>query len=178
MKARVVVPLLALGTIAIGVENWLYFSADAHPLAAASSEADGADVEGDELAAGSGGALEAEAEPPPLLGLAELAALLESFDGLRSPFLPDGAEHAEELGLPRFAGLLIGGDRRVAWLGDHARSEGELYQGFSVTRVEASRVVLERGGRRYSLWLDPKRAHEADDSAADPALASDEETLP
>ena len=176
MRPRLVVPLLAAATLAIGVENWLYFSRDATPVAASASDAELSDAEGGGAEVDSHGALAARTEPPPLLGVAALVALLASFDALRSPFLPAGAETAEDAGLPRFGGLLIGAERRVAWLGDHARSEGQLYEGWTVARVEASRVVLERGGRRYSLWLDAPRADGAGDP--DPALASEEEKLP
>lgn len=178
MKPRIVVPLLAAATLAIGIENWLYFSRDAAPIAAAASDAEESFAEDGGLEADSRGAHEARAAPPPLLGAAALAALLASFDALRSPFLPAGGEISEDLGLPSFGGLLIGTERRIAWLGDHARSEGELYEGWTVARVEESRVVLERGGRRYSLWLDAPRAEGAGDPDPDPALASEEEKLP
>lgn len=152
MKTRVVVPLLAAAALVIGVENWLFFSSDS-PQPAAASEGEDADSESPDDTAGSDGT-RAHVPPPPYLGIPALAALLATFDDLRSPFLPTRAEASNGLGLPDFGGLLIGSGRRIAWLGDHARSEGELYQGWTVARIEESRVVLEREGRRYSLWLD------------------------
>jgi len=176
VNPRVVVPVLAAAALAIGVENWLYFSQNSAPIGAASSDAEVSDAEPGGAGADAHGVPRARTEPPPLVGISTLAELLATFDAERSPFLPAGAELAEDLGLPRFGGLLIGTDRSIAWLGDHARSEGELYEGWTVARVEAARVVIERGGRRYSLWLDaPLDEADAD---PDPVLAPDEEKLP
>ncbi len=174
MKPRIVVPLLAAATLAIGVENWLYFTSDAAAVAAPAADAEGSDPANSETGADAHATPEVLVEPPPLLSGSTLAALLESFDALRSPFLPGGAEMHAEVGMPIFGGLLIGTERRVAWLGNHARSEGQLYEGWTVARVETSRVVLERGGRRYSLWLGAPHV----DVDPDSDLASKGEPLP
>lgn len=151
MKRRIVATLLVAATIAIGIENWLFFSSRAGRTPVAAS--DDASEPQESAQAGPVPA-EAQLPPPPAVAASALAALLESFDALRSPFLPTGAGSREGLGIPTLAGLLIGDERRIAWLGDHARSEGELYDGFVVARIEPARVVLERDGRRFSLWLD------------------------
>ncbi|MBM4337632.1 MAG: hypothetical protein FJ108_17225 [Deltaproteobacteria bacterium] len=151
MKRRIVATLLIVATIAIGIENWLFFSSGwgGTPVAASDDESasDGSGPAGQDPS-------EAQLPPPPALAVSALASLLESFDALRSPFLPTREGSREGLGIPALAGLLIGDGRRVAWLGSHARSEGELYDGFVVARIEPARVVLERDGRRFSLWLD------------------------
>jgi len=171
MNARVVVPLLAVAAIASAVENWLYFAGDSGPIPA---EADPAASEAESAEPASEARTEhAPVEPPPRLTAAELAALLESFDGLRSPFLPGAADDPAQMGMPTLVGLLIGAERRIAWLGHHARREGEIYQGWAVVRVEPARVVLERDGRRYSLWLDESGA----DAGAAPALPPEPEEL-
>lgn len=175
MRPRIVVLLLAAATLAIGVENWLFFSRGRSPAPAAATDGENADPENGDIAAEPPGEFDARAHPPPpLLGSSALAELLASFDALRSPFLPAGAETSEDFGFPSFGGLLIGAERRIAWLGNHARSVGELYEGWTVARIEESRVVLERDGRRFSLWLEAPRA----DGDPDPALASEERKTP
>ena len=178
MRPRIVVPLLAAATLAIGVENWLFFSRGRAPVPALAPDAESADPESGDPAAESRAEREARNRPPPLLGASALAALLASFDALRSPFLPTGSGTSEDVGHPSLAGLLIGPERQIAWLGNHARSAGELYEGWTVVRIEASRVVLERDGRRFSLWLEAPRADGAGDIDLDLALSSEEEKTP
>ncbi len=176
MRPRIVIPLLAAATLAIGVENWLFFSRGGAPVAAPSLDEESAEPESGDPADESSAALEARNRPPPLLGTSALAALLASFDALRSPFLPTGAGASGTVGHPSLGGLLIGTERQIAWLGNHARSEGELYEGWTVVRIEESRVVLERDGRRFSLWLEAPRAD--GDVDLDLALSSEEEKTP
>ena len=151
MRLRIVAPLLVAAAIAIGIENWLFFSGSAGPTPVAASDDASEPAESDPAP---GDPSEARVPPPPGVRVSALASLLESFDALRSPFLPTSAGSRDGLGIPALAGLLIGAERRIAWLGSHARSEGELYDGFVVARIEPARVVLERDGRRFSVWLN------------------------
>ncbi len=164
MRRRIVAPLLVAAALAIGVQNWLFFygGSASTPIAATDEEIAAAESGDDALASEQASA--AIVRPPPILGAPALATLLVTFDGLRSPFLPKGIGSSEGHGIPSLTGLLIGAERRIAWLGSHARSEGELYQGFKVARVEPARVVLERDGRRFSLWLDAPDASDASDA--------------
>lgn len=171
MNRRIVIPLLAVATLVIAIENWLYFSGP--DLEAVAHDEEISDPASADEAFEASGTPEAGVPAPPLLGVSTLASLLASFDALRSPFMPAGEESVEGFGIPNLAGLLIGAERRIAWLGDHARSEGELYDGFTVARIDPTRVVLEREGRRFSLWLNESGRNGEEDP--NPALDLEEE---
>ena len=61
----------------------------------------------------------------------------------------DGAGQPQAL--PVVQGILLGQTRRVAWINGRARSEGDEVDGHVLRRIDADRVIVERGGRQYEL---------------------------
>lgn len=92
------------------------------------------------------------------LSRSAVAELAQRATGVtHSPFLTR-AEEAElfgagAAGLPRLSGTLVSHERRVAWLDDHPRLQGESYAGFRVERIEPDRVLLRDRDRVYEIQL-------------------------
>ena len=157
MRNRKLVVLLVAAALAVGVQNYVFFS----------SLADRPDPVRGELDA----ALE-EAEDPADAPLAPvdphaLASWLSSQPGpARSPFLT--RDEARRLGesrsplLPRLTGTLWSPGRRVAWLDGSPWSEGDWVGLHRIARIDRDRVLLERGDAEIALALEPGMATEGE----------------
>ncbi len=153
MKGPKVAILLGIAAVAVGAQNYLYFS-EASDTPRAIDEPEDEEFFEDEAPLGAE-VLE--------LDVHAVAAWLANRDGReRSPFLT-AAEAREFGGLQpmtddglalELSGTLWSTGRRVAWINGHPRSEGDWIGETQLQRIDSHSVVLVRDGTRIPLNLD------------------------
>jgi len=151
MNQRKLLLLLPIAAVAVGIQNYVFFSS----LPSASSDFD------EELADES--LLGEMAEPSrvsgPLAPEALAAWLQEQPASARSPFMTRleamSLGEALERSLPRLSGTLIGATRKIAWLDGIPRIEGEEIGRHRIAAISRDRVVLRRGRDEWQLRIDP-----------------------
>jgi hypothetical protein len=136
---------LAAAAIAVGIQNYVFFSSQSDPPRARSQHRN---AERDEAPQRS------EALEP--IDSAALARWMETLPTPgRSPFLT--RDESDALGgpvgttLPSLDGTLWSRHRRVAWIGGQPHSEGDWVGVHRLERIEPSGVVLRQGANRLHL---------------------------
>jgi hypothetical protein len=151
VKRRALIALFCVVTVAVGVENFLFFSSSGRNLTWSHPDLDEA--------------LESEttsAEPEPLSPIVrpQLVAWLKQRAGAaRNPFLTRAEE--DQLGesrartLPHLSATLWSAGRRVAWIDGAPRSEGDFVREHEVESIEPRGAVLRDGDTRVHLEMGP-----------------------
>ena len=151
MKRPALFALLAVAALAVGAQNYVFFSSIADRPRAV--------LEDDEEEA-----LWDESESDALreIGTARVAAWVSEQAGRgRSPFLTaaearllqGSASFVSPAGGPRLSGTLWSRGRRIAWIDGRAHVEGDFVGEHRIDRIEPARVLLRRGDETLPLTV-------------------------
>jgi len=155
MRGPKLAAVLGVAFIAVGIQNYVFFSSAPGPPVRIHGEEPDDPSEADGALSSGVGELDAVA----------LEAWFSSHGGPeRNPFLT-AAEAFDEHDLApvgdddpvlRLTATLWSPDRRVAWINGRPHSEGDWIAGSQILRIESRTVVLNRGCRQFPLTIRPE----------------------
>ncbi|MEM7410911.1 MAG: hypothetical protein AAF430_11800 [Myxococcota bacterium] len=149
------IALLGIAAIAVGVQNYLFFTSGPDM-----GGVDDDEEEEDFIDFGEGeGESPAAAKPPPPVGNATAAAWMALQPGpMRSPFLTLGEAALRDAERPlemRVGGVLFGPTRRVAWIDGRPHSEHDWVGEHRIERIGPESVWLRVGDELMEVAVSP-----------------------